>query len=258
MEHDLHLPFGSLGLMKFILLLSFLTFGIHLNGQVSMKDPEELTDHTANARKINFWSIRTEVLDYMNGTYSIFFEKNFKDWVGVDVGLGITGKNHVYALVDNISFGSDNHSFFWSPSSSNPDFLLKENILVSSFDNTYDLGYAISLTPKIYFKADPTEGAYIGLNLTYKNFAISSPTLYSGKKSMNQTRLNTTINFGRKLPIGENSIIDVFTGFGLAFVNDTRNIYYTDNAGNRFDGTMTWSPVRFHCLLGFSFGFMSY
>lgn len=250
-------------MQKFVIGYIFL-FHLFFTANAQTRISNQNLDEEKETKEIRYWAIKTDLMEMANGTYTIGFEKSINESFTFSVYGGLTGKNFLYSLLQEVNMESkpNKGDFLWKETSSNPlDIINRDKYSVSYHeDRTYGIGFAAGISPTYYFLKDPSEGAYINFLAMFKNFNVTA--LYNGNEiGESQNRLNLTLNFGRKQPLGDNAFIDFNFGLGMAFVNDPKSVSYTDRSGvnpQENMGIIYWSPTRMHAQFGVIVGFNKY
>lgn len=213
-------------------------------------------DLNGQSKTTNYYALKTDVFDYINGNFNIYCEKAFTDLFGIEIGLGLTSKNILYTILSNPDMNSTNQEFLWSGKSSNPSHIFDNNDYSWTYHTelNYGFAYSASVCPKFYLSQDPIEGSYIGLQMSYRKHNISSTNKMNESRAMNISRLNATLNYGFKYEVSNAISSEYFIGAGLAFVSELKNVTYINNLTNQTgEGAIYWSPIRMHIAIGIMF-----
>lgn len=241
-------------------LLTQLSFNTFAQTRISNQNQDE----SKETKEINYWAIKTDLMEFANGTYLLGYERSLNESFTLSAYGGITGKNFLHDLFVKMNLDSkpSEGKFLWKESSSNPNIILNDDNYSHTYHENleYGLGFALGISPCYYFLKDPSEGGYLGLLAMYKQFTVSAS--HNGQSiPMSLSRFNMTVNIGQKQPFGDDIFLDYNIGLGAAIVNDPRSVSYFDNsAAIRTErlGLIYWSPIRLHAVFSLTMGFNKY
>ncbi len=207
------------------------------------------TDSTLSKKKKSKSSenniIKIAPLSFLFGIVPLFYERRVSDMFSIHVGAGITIKNYMKAVVDNLEIGKieeDDYTFTWN----GPE----GNIYSFASDNEkpkYNTGFYFSFQPRVYFDGEAMEGYYMGISYENTSYKFGSRSIVTGTSSGNAVSYNNTyaneydkysdiaVNFGGQT-IYDRLTVEYSLGIALRSKNSRRYIYGYDNNNNYVDG----------------------
>ena len=167
--------------------------------------------------------VKIAPLGLISGTYPILYERVITNFLTVQVGGGLTGKNfwrNAIQKTDNESklsivypWGDDNTKY----DQADPPFDFK--------NRKATMGYLFTLQPRLYFESEAPDGSFVGISYDYYHYAFSIPGL-----ALNSN--NEYVHKGTAKSEHEN-ISDIMVHFGYQTVYDRLTMEYTTAIGLR-------------------------
>jgi hypothetical protein len=115
----------------------------------------------------NGQALKIGILELISGLYGVYYEKEFSDIFGAQVGGGLTGRNFLYGITADLDedAAAQNSTNYPSPG--------YEDIFDADYqygDRDAKIGYFFAAMPKFYFDEDGFDGPYFALNFQYRRY----------------------------------------------------------------------------------------
>jgi hypothetical protein len=206
--------------------------------------------------------VKISPLGFITGTYPIYFERRINDFLTVQVGAGVTGKNYLRGAIqkqnDGLSF-----KYPWGENSQITDDAER----LYNFDyRKPTLGYMFSIQPRLYFDSEAPDGSFLAVSYDYYNYNFSIPGLeynssnggsHTGSSKSENEKLNDImVHFGYQT-IYDKLTLEYTSGIGLRNVSGSKYAAYVDYANNRIsnEGLATYKQTTFNFSITLKVGY---
>lgn len=167
--------------------------------------------------------VKIAPLGLISGTYPILYERVITNFLTVQVGGGLTGKNFWRNAIQK----TDNDSklsmvYPWGEDDSKYD---EADPLFEFRNRKATMGYMFTVQPRLYFESEAPDGSFVGISYDYYHYAFSIPGLV--KNSSDQY-----VHKGDAKSEHEN-ISDIMVHFGYQTIYDRLTMEYTTAIGLR-------------------------
>ena len=205
--------------------------------------------------------IKIAPLGFISGTFPVFYERKITDFLGLQVGFGITSKNYVRAGLQT-EFTATTITYAPTPISNDRS----EGIY--GFDyRTVKTGTMFTIQPRFYFDSEGLDGSFLGLsfdNYTY-NFEIPgivknttmgfTDTYQTGSiKSENEKISDFMVHFGYQ-NIYDRLTLEWSTAVGIRNVTGTKYAADLSSTGALIEGTGTYKQNLLNFNIGLKVGY---
>jgi hypothetical protein len=238
--------------MKNLILILFIFAYIRAFGQTDTisRGPVLYGDLNAKGEKTadqyNAHAIKIGLLEITSGMYGLTYEKELNDFLGIQAGVGLTGRNFLYGL--GLTGAAEKSQ---QKSSNFPEGV---PYVSDQYDNYYKyddrearMGFYLLAEPKLYIHEYGFDGPYFGLNIQYRRYNYLAYAtlpgdeyiegrLLSGPNDIDEyeNQLIAAINYGGQAA-HRKTIVEYFIGLGVRNVKGLRRDvgYINDAAANR-------------------------
>lgn len=241
---------------RFILILILLSIAVLGDAQVKIFTPTDSnirssSDRTSYNREGYGWRVKLDLFEsLLTGTGMVLVEKPLNDFFGIEVGAGIT----YFSIIQSYKENSTNGSGSLKPdiASIEPAIAQNFNYTMSEFKNYKSkIGFAASVSPRIYIDNDPDDGYFIGMLLQYKNFNYETIGASGKYIPQQQNLLNLGFMSGGVYEINDQLLLDGYTAIGITMADDKRNIIYDISGGSiKADGKAIMAKERLFLGIG--------
>ncbi len=128
--------------------------------------------------------IKIAPVSFLSGYIPVYYERELTDYLSIQLGAGITGRNYLKGWVNNFEFndGSNAVTTYKDPRLNGAENFYSENDYTN---RTTSIGTYFSIQPRIYFASEGLGGAFIGFSLDKYNYKSSSDRIIAGSFDMN-------------------------------------------------------------------------
>jgi len=212
--------------------------------------------------------VKIAPLGFINGTFPIYFERRINDFFTVQGGVGLTSRNYMRSWIRqaaNVDFGTDNEYkdmvYPWDPSLG----------LYDEADRTFDfthrkanLGFMVSVQPRLYFESDAPDGAFLGLSFDYGRYNFSIPGMvyntntfsweHKGATKKEYENLSDFMVYWGYQSIFDKLTVEYTTGLGFRSVKGEK--YAFNSSGTTpTEGFATYKQSTFNFNIGIKVGY---
>jgi hypothetical protein len=205
--------------------------------------------------------IKIAPLGLISGTFPIFYERKLTDFLGLQVGFGITSKNYVRA---GLQTDFNDTKITYAPTTITDD--VSEGIYGFEY-RTVKTGTMFTIQPRFYFDSEGLDGSYLGLsfdNYTY-NFEIpgvvkNTSSIYQdfsqtgSIKSENEKISDFMVHFGYQ-NIYDRLTLEWSTAIGIRNVTGTKYAAGFSSTGALIEGTGTYKQNLLNFNIGLKVGY---
>ena len=166
--------------------------------------------------------IKIAPLGLISGTFPVFYERRLTDFLGLQVGFGITSKNYVRA---GLQQDFKDPKITYAPSTIIED---RSEGLYSFDYRTVKTGTMFTIQPRFYFDSEGLDGSFLGLsfdNYTY-NFEIPGGVQKATSTSQDYSQIGSIKSENEK-------ISDFMVHFGYQNVYDRLTLEWSTAIGIR-------------------------
>lgn len=182
------------------------------------------TKDTSSVKKKHHRSSETNIvkiapLSFLFGLVPVFYERRISDIFSVQVGAGITIKNYMKEITDDLELGkADEEDFTYNWNNGQGSVT---NFGSDDSKNTYKTGTFFSIQPRIYFEGEAMDGWYMGLSYENTTYKFGSPTIVTGVSYSNPVAFTSTYSKDY------NKYSDIAVHFGGQSIYDRLSLEYS-------------------------------
>ncbi len=222
--------------------------------------------NTRNKRSSENNIIKIAPLGFISGRIPISYEKRITDFFSIQLTAGPTFRNYSRNFWQE-SFNEKN-----AYDANNPKH--EANILPSgvqdktdpiyNFDNRKaNVGYMVSLQPRLYFENDGLEGSFVGISADYYNYNYNIPGLINNgggfkhngaNKKESENIFDVMALFGWQT-LYDNLSLEYTVGLGLRNIATTKYVAGEDSNGIFYEGYNQFNKNTVSLGLGFKVGY---
>ncbi len=213
-------------------------------------DPRKLMKSSKN-KKYHSNALKSGVFAPLIGKYGVAYERELNSRFSIEAGLGLTGRNLTgMALANEMTYGDDEQD--------SPNFIYyndewDEDYTFSNRDA--ELGWYVSLMPRMYFQQAGFDGNYWGINFQYKHYNFDAYSLAPSLGELQydpslppvhefENNMVISLNYGIQT-LREHFIFDWYWSLGANFVNgERRDVGYEPIPGTQFSHPAVGSKPR--------------
>lgn len=205
--------------------------------------------------------VKIAPLGFVTGTFPVYLERRINNFLSVQVGAGLTGKNFLRDMIQKAAKVT-NISYPWGTNTNYED--ASEELF--SFDHRKaSMGYMFSIQPRLYFESESPEGTYVALSYDYYRYKFSIPGLavengqavHSGSAKSEHENINDLmVHFGYHT-FFDHLTLDASGGLGLRSVKGSKYVAVFDGSTNQItnEGFASYSQKIFSFSVGLKVGY---
>ena len=224
-------------------------------------DDEKVDEETTSDPSKNI-IIKTSPISFIFGSQIVEVEKEINDWFSVQVGAGVTFKDRSKDIElfselideeDTNNYGP--YSEVWE--SDELDYYYNDTRKSS-------LGFAFTLSPRLFYESDGYEGGYFAPTFTYKRFAFKAEDVVLGNNYVERTGVYTdsesvsytdfTIRYGYN-NLFDKLMTESFIGLGIRSTKNHRQDLGYESGGYLGKSYQDFSSSELRLELGIRIGF---
>ena len=134
--------------------------------------------------------VKISPLAFLAGIVPIYYEREIKDFLSVQVGAGITMKNYIRGWTGNMEMNEPKVTkSTWNGVPQSDESMMEIN---NFEERTYSTGYHVSIQPRIYFESEGLEGSFIGFAFDKSRYNFSTRKVETGPGVFNVEYTNET------------------------------------------------------------------
>ncbi len=189
--------------------------------------------------------IKIAPLSFLFGIVPVFYERRISDLFSIQAGAGITIKNYMKDLVDNLEIGKvedEDYTFNWNGGQGN-----FYNFASEDQKPKYKTGTYFSIQPRVYFDGEAMDGYYMGISYDNTSYKFGSRSIVTGVSSSNAVSFTDTyvkeydkysdiaVHFGGQT-LYDRLSVEYSVGVAIRSKSSRRYIYGYDNNSEFVDG----------------------
>ena len=190
--------------------------------------------------------IKIAPLSFLFGILPVFYERRISDLFSIQAGAGITIKNYMKDVVDQLEIGkveNEDYTFKWN--GGNEGYIY--DFASETQKPKIKTGTFFSVQPRVYFDAEAMDGYYMGISYENTSYKFSSRSIVTGGSTSNPVSYNSNyvneydkyadiaVHFGGQT-IYDRLSVEYSLGAAIRSKSSRRYIYGYDNNGNYIDG----------------------
>ena len=187
---------------------------------IKSKDLLEKGKHKRKKKTDNI--VKIAPLGFVTGAFPIYFERRINNFFTVQVGAGLTGKNHLRGAIQNAAKIATIHYPWGNNNTGYDDNDAAEELFGFDFRKA-SMGYMFSIQPRLYFDSEAPDGAYVGLSYDYYRHKFTIPgivvqggeAVHNGSTKKEHENLNDVMVYFGYHAIFDHLTLDASGGLGL-------------------------------------------
>ena len=204
--------------------------------------------------------IKIAPLGLVSGTFPILYEKSITDFLSLQVGVGLTGKNYWREAVAKDANPNYMYPDTWTENEND------QADRIYNFDHRkIKMGYLATIQPRLYFESDGLEGGFIGFSFDYYRYNFEIPGIannanndlkYTGSaKSEFENIKDFMVHWGSQV-LNDKITLEYSLALGLRNINGSKYVYsYNSSNAQLLEGLATYKQTAFNYNIGFKVGY---
>ncbi len=182
--------------------------------------------------------VKIDPLGFIFGKIPVSYERRLSDLFSVQLSAGLTSKNYLRSFWQN-----EEAEFNDDYSSNNPNmpagYTDQTDPLYNYDHRKADLGYTVSIQPRVYLNEEALEGSFFGLGLSMSRYNFSTPGLvpttsgleFTGPTKKEYEKIkDITVYFGWQR-LYDRISLEYSTGLGIRKTDGVKYIAGSNGAG---------------------------
>lgn len=206
--------------------------------------------------------IKIAPLGFITGTFPLAYERKLTDFMGIQIGGGLTYKNYVRGLVKKEGESDEVRMEYPWGSGSFSDI---GGSLFNYNARKAKMGYMFTFQPRFYYNSDALDGYFMGLSLDHYRYNFESQGVVAtsgggyerkgGMKSEHENITDYMVHLGQQI-VNDRLTLEYSTGIGIRKVKGVKYAAAYNYAGTEImEGYATYSESILNLGISFKLGY---